>query len=93
MKSKSRANTLPSTSDKSAAYLRRLEISRCDYQLTNDESELGPNSKCTLIELSDAFFDEIYSDNAAQYLVEMLLIESQRLRIAVILPEKPKSIK
>lgn len=87
------ANTLPSTSDKSAAYLRRLEISRCDYQLTNDESELGPNSKCTLIELSDAFFDEIYSDNAAQYLVEMLLIESQRLRIAGRLPEKPKSMK
>lgn len=87
------SNTLPSTSDKSAAYLRRLEISRCDYQLTNDESELGPNSKCTLIELSDAFFDEIYSDNAAQYLVEMLLIESQRLRLAKKLPDKPDSMK
>lgn len=83
------SNTLPSTSDKSAAYLRRLEISRCDYQLTNDPSELGPNSKCTLIELSDEFFDELYSDEAAQYLVEMLLIESQRLRIAGKLPEKP----
>lgn len=83
------SNTLPSTSDKSAAYLRRLEISRCDYQLTNDASELGPNSKCTLIELSDEFFDELYSEDAAQYLVEMLLIESQRLRIAGKLPEKP----
>lgn len=83
------SNTLPSTSDKSAAYLRRLEISRCDYQLTNDPSELGPNSKCTLIELSDEFFDELYSDNAAQYLVEMLLIESQRIRKAGKLPEKP----
>lgn len=83
------SNTLPSTSDKSAAYLRRLEISRCDYQLTNDPSELGPNSKCTLIELSDEFFDELYSEEAAQYLVEMLLIESQRLRIAGKLPEKP----
>lgn len=87
------SNTLPSTSDKSAAYLRRLEISRCDYQLTNDESELGPNSKCTQIELSDTFFDEIYSDNAAQYLVEMLLIESQRLRLAKKLPDKPDSMK
>lgn len=83
------SNTLPSTSDKSAAYLRRLEISRCDYQLTNDPSELGPNSKCTLIELSDEFFDELYSDEAAQYLVEMLLIESQRIRKAGKLPEKP----
>lgn len=87
------SNTLPSTSDKSAAYLRRLEISRCDYQLTNDPNELGPNSKCTLIELSDEFFDEIYSDNAAQYLVEMLLIESQKLRIAGKLPDKPDSMK
>lgn len=87
------SNTLPSTSDKSAAYLRRLEISRCDYQLTNDPSELGPNSKCTLIELSDEFFDELYSDEAAQYLVEMLLLESQKLRIARKLPEKPDSMK
>ena len=87
------SNTLPSTSDKSAAYLRRLEISRCDYQLTNDPSELGPNSKCTLIELSDEFFDELYSDEAAQYLVEMLLIESQRIRKAGKLPEKPDSMK
>lgn len=87
------SNTLPSTSDKSAAYLRRLEISRCDYQLTNDTSELGPNSKCTLIELSDEFFDELYSDDAAQYLVEMLLLESQKLRIAGKLPEKPDSMK
>lgn len=87
------SNTLPSTSDKSAAYLRRLEISRCDYQLTNDPSELGPNSKCTLIELSDEFFDELYSDDAAQYLVEMLLLESQKLRIAGKLPEKPDSMK
>ena len=86
------SNTLPSTSDKSAAYLRRLEISRCDYQLTNDPSELGPNSRCTLIELSDEFFDELYSDDAAQYLVEMLLLESQRLRTVGKLPEKPDSM-
>ena len=32
------SNVLPASSDKSSAYLRRLEISRCDYQLTNDES-------------------------------------------------------
>ena len=86
------SNMLPASSDKSAAYLRRLEISRCDYQLTNDESKLGPNSKCTLIDLTDEFFDELYSDNAAQYLIESLLIESQRLRKDGFLPPKPKTM-
>lgn len=86
------SNMLPASSDKSAAYLRRLEISRCDYQLTNDEHKLGPNSKCTLIELTDEFFDELYSDRAAQYLIESLLIESQRLREDGFLPPKPKSM-
>lgn len=86
------SNVLPASSDKSSAYLRRLEISRCDYQLTNDESQLGPNSKCTKIELTDAFFDEIYSDEAAQYLVELLLLTSRTLLEEGFLPPKPKSM-
>ena len=86
------SNVLPASSDKSSAYLRRLEISRCDYQLTNDESKLGPNSKCTQIELTDEFFDEIYSDEAAQYLVELLLLTSRKLLEDGFLPPKPKSM-
>ena len=86
------SNVLPASSDKSSAYLRRLEISRCDYQLTNDESKLGPNSKCTQIELTDEFFDEIYSDEAAQYLVELLLLTSRKLLEEGFLPPKPKSM-
>lgn len=86
------SNVLPASSDKSSAYLRRLEISRCDYQLTNDESQLGPNSKCTQIELTDEFFDEIYSDEAAQYLVELLLLTSRKLLEEGFLPPKPKSM-
>ena len=86
------SNVLPASSDKSSAYLRRLEISRCDYQLTNDESKLGPNSKCTQIELTDEFFDEIYSDEAAQYLVELLLLTSRTLLEEGFLPPKPKSM-
>ena len=86
------SNVLPASSDKSSAYLRRLEISRCDYQLTNDESKLGPNSKCTQIELTDEFFDEIYSEEAAQYLVELLLLTSRTLLEEGFLPPKPKSM-
>lgn len=86
------SNVLPASSDKSSAYLRRLEISRCDHQLTNDESKLGPNSKCTQIELTDEFFDEIYSDEAAQYLVELLLLTSRKLLEEGFLPPKPKSM-
>ena len=86
------SNVLPASSDKSSAYLRRLEISRCDYQLTNDESKLGPNSKCTQIDLTDEFFDEIYSDEAAQYLIELLLLTSRTLLKEGFLPPKPKSM-
>ena len=86
------SNVLPASSDKSSACLRRLEISRCDYQLTNDESKLGPNSKCTQIELTDGFFDEIYSEEAAQYLVELLLLTSRTLLEEGFLPPKPKSM-
>lgn len=74
------SNDFPMSADKSAAYLRRLEFIRCDYQLITDESELGPNSKMPQIELNQAWFNAIRSDLAAQYLIESLLIRSQRIR-------------
>lgn len=74
------SNDFPMSADKSAAYLRRLEFIRCDYQLITDKSELGPNSKMPLIELNQAWFDAIRSEIAAQYLIESLLIRSQRIR-------------
>ena len=74
------SNDFPMSADKSAAYLRRLEFIRCDYQLITDKSELGPNSKMPLIELSQEWFNSIRSEIAAQYLIESLLIRSQRIR-------------
>lgn len=74
------SNDFPMSADKSAAYLRRLEFIRCDYQLITDKSELGPNSKMPQIKLNQAWFDAIRSERAAQYLIESLLIRSQRIR-------------
>ena len=74
------SNDFSMSADKSAAYLRRLEFIRCDYQLITDKSELGPNSKMPQIELSQQWFNAIRSDLAAQYLIESLLIRSQRIR-------------
>lgn len=74
------SNDFPMSADKSAAYLRRLEFIRCDYQLITDKSELGPNSKMPQIELSQEWFNAIRSEIAAQYLIESLLIRSQRIR-------------
>lgn len=74
------SNDFPMSADKSAAYLRRLEFIRCDYQLITDKSEIGPNSKMPLIELNQAWFNAIRSERAAQYLIESLLIRSQRIR-------------
>lgn len=74
------SNDFPMSADKSAAYLRRLEFIRCDYQLITDKSELGPNSKMPLIELNQEWFNAIRSEIAAQYLIESLLIRSQRIR-------------
>lgn len=74
------SNDFPMSADKSAAYLRRLEFIRCDYQLITDTSELGPNSKMPQIKLNQQWFNAIRSDLAAQYLIESLLIRSQRIR-------------
>lgn len=74
------SNDFPMSADKSAAYLRRLEFIRCDYQLITDKSELDPNSKMPQIKLNQQWFNAIRSDLAAQYLIESLLIRSQRIR-------------
>ena len=74
------SNDFPMSADKSAAYLRRLEFIRCDYQLITDKSELGPNSKMPQIKLNQEWFNAIRSEIAAQYLIESLLIRSQRIR-------------
>ena len=74
------SNDFPRSSDKSSAYLRRLELIRCDYQLKNGPAySIGPNSKPAKINLTQEWFDEINSEEAAQYLIEMLLIRAQEI--------------
>lgn len=72
------SNFLPSSSDKSDAYLRRLEIVKCEYQLK--KTDIGPNSKATRLDISDQFFKNLNSEEAAQYLIEKLVIRSQEVR-------------
>jgi hypothetical protein len=86
------SNMMPNSSDKTTAYLRRLEIVSCNYQILNPQDKVGPNSKETLIDVNEDWFDSLRKDEAAQYLIELLLIESQRLIRAGHYPEKPKSM-
>lgn len=86
------SNMMPNSSDKTTAYLRRLEIVLCNYQILNKGDKLGPNSKETLIDVDEDWFDALRTDEAAQYLIELLLIESQRLIRAGHYPEKPKAM-
>lgn len=86
------SNMMPNSSDKTTAYLRRLEIVLCNYQILNKGDKLGPNSKETLTDVDEAWFDSLRTDEAAQYLIELLLIESQRLIRAGHYPEKPKAM-
>ena len=87
------SNMMPNSSDKTTAYLRRLEIVRCDYQILNDDDTVGPNSKETMIDMNEKFFEDLRSDDAAQYLIELLLIESQKLLKSGRYPAKPESMK
>lgn len=74
------SNDFPKSSDKSTAYLRRLELVECKYQLMNeDNTDLGANSKYAKIDLSDEWFERINSEEAAQYLIEMLLIRAMQI--------------
>ena len=87
------SNVLPSSSDKSNAYLRRLEIIRSDYQLISEDEEVGSNSKRTLIDLNDDWFKELRSRAASQYFLELLLVESQKLLKTKTLPERSEDMK
>lgn len=74
------SNDFPKSSDKSSAYLRRLELIRCDYQLKNGPAyAIGPNSKPAKINLTKEWFDEINSEEAAQYLIEMLILRAMKI--------------
>ena len=87
------SNVLPSSSDKSNAYLRRLEIIRSDYQLISEDEEVGSNSKRTLIDLNDDWFKELRSREASRYFLELLLVESQKLLETKTLPERSEDMK
>ena len=87
------SNVLPSSSDKTNAYLRRLEIIRSDYQILSKDEEVGANSKRTLIEIDDEWFKELRSPEASQYFCELLIVESQRLLKSKILPERSEDMK
>ena len=75
------SNDFPASSDKSAAYLRRLEYIECEYQIHDKihECELGAHSKLQKFEVNDDWFDELKSDKAAQYLIEDMIIRSKRI--------------
>lgn len=75
------SNDFPASSDKSAAYLRRLEYIECEYQILDKEHEheLGFNSKLQQFDVDDDWFDEIRSDKAAQYLIEDMIIRAARI--------------
>lgn len=87
------SNVLPSSSDKTAAYLRRLEIIRCDYQILDENEEVGSNSKRTLIDLTEDWFKELRSPEASQYFFELLVVESQKLIRSRSLPERSEDMK
>lgn len=74
------SNDFPKSSDKSSAYLRRLDLILCLYQLKNDLDSVGPNSKPAKFKITQEWFDKINSPEAEQYLFESLLIRSQRIR-------------
>ena len=74
------SNDFPKSSDKSSAYLRRLELIRCDYQLKNGPAyAIGPNSKPAKINLTKEWFNDINSEEAAQYVIEMLLLRAMKI--------------
>ena len=87
------SNVLPNSSDKTSAYLRRLEIVGCNYQILDENEEGGSNSQRTKIKTSQEWFDALRSDEAAQYLTELLLIKSQILVKNRSLPKKSQAMK
>lgn len=64
-------NNLPVTSDKTDAFNRRLNIIRCPKKLLDT----------TEFKINDNWFRKVRSDEAAQYLIELLLVESQKYSV------------
>ena len=60
-------NTLPKSSDKSNAFLRRMTIIKCSDRLVDSKRFVA----------NDEWFKNLRSNDAAQYIVEKLLIHSQ----------------
>ena len=78
-------NTLPKSSDKSNAFLRRMTIIKCSDRLVDSKRFVA----------NDEWFKNLRSDDAAQYIVEKLLIRSQEMLEQDILklPEASKMTK
>lgn len=78
-------NTLPKSSDKSNAFLRRMTIIKCSDRLVDSKRFVA----------NDEWFKNLRSNDAAQYIVEKLLIHSQEMldQDVLKLPEAGKSTK
>lgn len=63
-------NTLPKSSDKSNAFLRRMTIIKCSNRLIDS----------TKFRVDDQWFRNLRSEDAAQYLVEKLLIRALEMQ-------------
>ena len=76
-------NTLPKSSDKSNAFLRRMTIVKCSDRLIDSKK----------FKVDDNWFKNLRSDDAAQYLVEKLLLKSQDMldQDTLKLPEASKA--
>ena len=76
-------NTLPKSSDKSNAFLRRMTIIKCTDRLVDS----------TKFKVDDDWFKNLRSEEAAQYLVEKLLIKALAMQEEDVLklPEQSKS--
>lgn len=78
-------NTLPKSSDKSNAFLRRMTIIKCSDRLIDSKRFVA----------NDEWFKNLRSDAAAQYLIEKLLLRAQDMldQDTLKLPEASKATK
>ena len=78
-------NTLPKSSDKSNAFLRRMTIIKCSDRLVDSKRFVA----------NDEWFKNLRSDDAAQYIVEKLLLRAQEMldQDVLKLPEASKATK
>lgn len=78
-------NTLPKSSDKSNAFLRRMTIIKCSDRLVDSKRFVA----------NDEWFKNLRSDDASQYIVEKLLLRAQEMldQDVLKLPEASKATK